>query len=184
MKVETKRLLIREFSQADLDGLSAVESPSDAERHQAFDLSHPDQLRPAIRAAITHAREEPRRVWDLAVQMKDGGLIGRGGVTLSLVEPREGTMWFVSDPRFWNQGYITEAAMGLFKFCFEDLKLHRVIGESDPANAGSARLMEKLGMRKEAHFVKNACIKGVWKDTAVWALLEDEWRERTGARTA
>ncbi len=179
MRVETKRLVLREFTQGDLDATQHLHGKGDAQRYQGFDLSDGDKLRASIRLAMAHALEEPRRVYELAVVLKEGGqLIGRCGVTKALLEPKEGVMWFVSDPRFWNQGFITEAADALFRFCFEELKLHRVTGECDPKNAGSTHLMEKLGMRKEAHLVENAWIGGAWKDTAVYALLEREWNGR------
>jgi RimJ/RimL family protein N-acetyltransferase len=45
-------------------------------------------------------------------------------------------------------------------------------------NAGSWRLMERLGMRREAHFVKNCYHDGVWVDEYVYAILAEEWREK------
>jgi RimJ/RimL family protein N-acetyltransferase len=39
-------------------------------------------------------------------------------------------------------------------------------------------VLERLGMRREAHFVENEFIKGEWADEVVYAMLEDEWRAR------
>jgi aminoglycoside 6'-N-acetyltransferase len=35
--------------------------------------------------------------------------------------------------------------------------------------------MEKLGMRKEAHFVENEWVKGEWQSDATYAMLDREW---------
>ena len=42
----------------------------------------------------------------------------------------------------------------------------------------SARVLERLGMRREAHFVRSEFIKGEWTDEVVYAMLEEEWRAR------
>lgn len=52
-------------------------------------------------------------------------------------------------PKFWSQGYAIEAAQGVMKFAKEVIGLKRVVAIVDPANAGSVRVLEKLGMRFE-----------------------------------
>ena len=47
-----------------------------------------------------------------------------------------------------------------------------------PSSATSARVLERLGMRREAHFVRNEFIKGEWTDEVVYAMLEDEWQSQ------
>ena len=48
-------------------------------------------------------------------------------------------------------------------------------------NAASARVLERLGMRREAHFVENEWLKGEWTDELVYAMLDREWRALTRA---
>jgi RimJ/RimL family protein N-acetyltransferase len=68
----------------------------------------------------------------------------------------------------------------LLQLAFDEFGLHRVIGRLEPRNAASARLLERLGMRQEAHFVENEFVKGEWQSEAVYAILDREWRaERT-----
>ena len=57
-----------------------------------------------------------------------------------------------------------------------ELGLHRVIAECFVEQVASAHVLEKLGMRKEAHFLKNAWKACVWRDTYLYALLNDEWK--------
>ena len=38
--------------------------------------------------------------------------------------------------------------------------------------------MERLGLRREAHLVKNEWVKGAWESEVVYALLAREWQER------
>ena len=64
---------------------------------------------------------------------------------------------------------------------FELLGLHRIIARCDARNGASARVMERLGMRREGHLVENEFIKGEWTDELLYALLEQEWRSRAPA---
>ena len=64
----------------------------------------------------------------------------------------------------------------MLRLGFEELGLHRIIGRIDARNTPSARVLERLGMRREAHFVHNEILKGEWTDEVVYAMLEDEWR--------
>jgi ribosomal-protein-alanine N-acetyltransferase len=176
MRLTTDRLVLREFEGSDLSATYQYEEQPGVERYQAFDLSSPERVREYIRAAIATASEEPRHTYDLAVTLReDGSLIGRGGLQRSSGEPRDAFFWFILDPRHWNKGYVTEAARALFGYAFDELRLHRVWGECDPQSEGSARMMEKLGMTREAHLRENAHIDGQWRDTVIYALLDREW---------
>jgi hypothetical protein len=87
----------------------------------------------------------------------------------------------VFHPGYQGRGLATEAAEVVLGLGFDGLGLHRVIGRCDALNLPSARLMERLGMRREAHFVHNEIFKGSWGDELVYALLEDEWRGGSAA---
>ncbi len=82
------------------------------------------------------------------------------------------------NPRFHGKGYASEAAAALLRVAFEELGFHRVIGRCDARNTASSALMQRLGMRQEAHFVRNEFIKGEWSDELVFALLAEEWSAR------
>jgi len=89
---------------------------------------------------------------------------------------REGTLWYVIHPDAWGQGYATEAGRAILDFGFGSLGMHRMIADCDPANRASARVAERLGMRREAHHVENFLHRGVWCDSLIYALLDREWR--------
>ena len=55
-------------------------------------------------------------------------------------------------------------------------RLHRVYGCVEPRNTASVRVLERLGMRREAHLIENEWGKGEWHSEAVYAILAREWR--------
>jgi RimJ/RimL family protein N-acetyltransferase len=89
---------------------------------------------------------------------------------------RTGEIGFVFDPTAQGRGYATEASRPFLRVAFEDFGFHRVIGRTEARNVASARVLEKLGMRREAHLVENEWVKGEWQSELVYAMLDREWR--------
>ena len=69
-----------------------------------------------------------------------------------------------------------EAARAIVAFGFAGLGLHRVWDECVADNVASARVLEKLGMRREARYLEHRWYKGRWWDTLLYAMLNHEWR--------
>lgn len=83
------------------------------------------------------------------------------------------------DPAVQGKGYATEAVDELLRICFEDLGLRRVVANCFADNVPSWRLMERVGMRREAYAVRESLHRsGAWLDGLGYALLVDEWRDR------
>jgi RimJ/RimL family protein N-acetyltransferase len=99
-----------------------------------------------------------------------------GDVSLTVGEHRQGEIGFILHPDHQGRGYATEAAEALLALAFEHYRLHRVAGRLEARNAASARVLEKLGMRREAHLIENEWVKGEWQSELVYALLAREWR--------
>jgi RimJ/RimL family protein N-acetyltransferase len=81
-------------------------------------------------------------------------------------------------PDHQGHGYATEATGLVLRLGFEELGLHRIVGRLDARNVASAGVLERLGMRREAHLRENEFVKGEWVDELVYAMLASEWRER------
>jgi RimJ/RimL family protein N-acetyltransferase len=64
----------------------------------------------------------------------------------------------------------------MLALAFETYGLHRVAGRLEPRNVASARVLEKLGMRREALLIENEWVKGEWQSELVYGLLAREWR--------
>jgi RimJ/RimL family protein N-acetyltransferase len=83
---------------------------------------------------------------------------------------------WVLDPQHQGRGFATEAVAEILRYCFEDLGVRRVMANCFLANAASWRLMERVGMRREVHAVRESLHRsGRWLDTVGYALLADEW---------
>ena len=78
---------------------------------------------------------------------------------------------------FWGRGYGTEVAKVLLSFGFDEHRLHRIFAWCDAENVSSARILEKVGMRREGVFVKNWIVRDNWLDAFLYAMLDSEWRK-------
>ena len=184
MSIETERLSLREFSEDDAEATNAYERLPRVVRYTTHGTRTLAESLEYIKLSRATAVEVPRRTFDLAVVLREEQrLVGRCGLRVVDVESREATLWYILHPEYWGRGIIVEATRALLGYAFGELDVHRIFVDLEPANTASARVAEKLGMRREAHFVENAFVKGEWTDSVIYGLLDREWAvARTGAR--
>jgi RimJ/RimL family protein N-acetyltransferase len=177
--VRTERLVLRPATGDDLDATWAYR------RH------------PEVSEWLTQAtpdREEYAEVFLDAdrlaasvVAERDGAVIG--DLMLRIEDPwaqtevreqargRQAELGWVLAPEHAGRGYATEAARELLRICFEDLGLHRATALCFADNTASWRIMERIGMRREAHNVRESLHRDHgWLDGYGYALLAEEWR--------
>jgi RimJ/RimL family protein N-acetyltransferase len=177
VRLDTERLLLRDLEEADAPAANRYESDPIVVRYTTRDVSTVAESLAYIRNVRAESAQVPRRLYDLAVCERDGErYVGRAGLSVRDPEQREGMLWYVIDRSRWGRGYAVEAALALLGLAFDALGLHRVAVDIDPRNHASLRVAEKLGMRREGHFVENFYCKGEWTDSVILALLEREWR--------
>lgn len=105
----------------------------------------------------------------------NGKLIGDCSIKTQVDEPRNGEIGGTLSKTYQGQGFAHEAFTTLVDFAFSKMDLHRIIGIADARNTASIKLMERLGMRKEGHFIQNIWFKGTWGDEVQYAILKEEW---------
>ncbi len=178
--IRTPRLVLRPYTFDDFEALHDIQSRPEVTRYLLFDTRDRDQVRNSLeqKVAASELDDEGSNLTLAVVLPETGALVG--DITLFWLSRanRQGEIGYVFHPDHGGRGYATEAAGVLLRLGFEELGLHRIIGRIDARNAPSARVLERLGMRREAHFVQNEILRGEWTDEVVYAMLEDEWRAR------
>jgi aminoglycoside 6'-N-acetyltransferase len=114
---------------------------------------------------------------------RDGDkLIGYVGLRLTPPDLRQGYLTIQLNPAFRRQGFATETLAAVQKFCFEEVKLHRLSASCDSRNEAALSLLQKVGFRREGEFVKDTLLQGEWSNTVWYAVLREEHeRARAGA---
>lgn len=173
----TERLALRAFRTGDLEAVHAIHSRPDVARYL---YGTPQSL--AESRVMLKTRMGQRRIavegdaLVLAIERRDSGIvIGHVKLIWTSDRHRQGELGFVLHPDHHGHGFAREAAARVLDLAFGELGLRRVYGRCDARNAASAGLMERLGMRREAHFRHNELFKGKWSDEYVYAILAEEW---------
>ena len=175
--LETERLILRPFREDDLDALYAIHSDAGNARYLYNEPRDRDDVRALLDRKIGSAAVSAEGDWlSAAVVLRQAGeLIGDCSLQWASREHRQGEIGFIFNRAYHGHGYATESARVLLQIAFNDLRLHRVVGRLEPRNTASARVLERLGMRREAHLIENEHVKGEWQSEVVYAMLASEW---------
>ena len=137
------------------------------------------------RSSPPRAIEQDGDPFTLAIEDKaSGAYLGDVTIWTNSHEHRQGEVGYVLHPDHHGRGYAAEAAGPLLELGFTRFGMRRVIGRLDARNAASARVLEKLGMRREAHLIENEWVSGEWQSELSYAILAAEWRALRASRGA
>ena len=181
--IRTARLILRPIAADDAPAMHAYKSDPEAVRYVPYaPLSLADvEQRIATTWSNTRFALEGDAV-SLAVEdAESGALLGDVVLFWRSENDRSGEVGYIFDPRVSGRGYATEAVGALLDLGFDGLGLHRIVARIDERNTSSAAVAERLGFRREARLVESEWFKDEWTTLLVYAVLEDEWRERSGA---
>jgi RimJ/RimL family protein N-acetyltransferase len=175
-EIITERLYLRPFRPEDKEDLFEYLSQESVVKYEPYHVFSMEECRQeaARRSQIDSF---------LAVCLKENNKL-IGNVYFQQQEPEEFLRWeigYVFNPAYYGKGYATEACKRVMKYGFEQLNAHRVIGMCNPENTSSWRLMERLFMRREGHFIKSAFFwrskdgKPIWHDAYQYSILAEEF---------
>lgn len=178
----TARLILRPYTADDLASLHDLFGREDVCRYLPWPAMDLEKARAKLEQRLLQDHIGPDRdaIIPAAVEATTGRVVGEFMLRVRSVADRQGEVGWSLHPDFHGRGYATEGAREMLRLGFEDLGLHRIYAEADPRNAASLRVMERLGMRREAHLVEPWFLKGEWVDEVVYAMLESEWRASAG----
>ncbi len=161
MRIETKRLILREYVESDWEAVHLYASIPGFSRFEEWGPNSVEDTKDFIARAMKNNRRAPRLQYELAVILQgDGRLIGGVAVRLKKAGGREAVMGFSINPDFQNQGYATEAAIALIDFGFNSLGIESINASCDSENHASKKVMEKAGMKQTAFIENDRLLRG------------------------
>lgn len=180
--LQTERLVLRPFAASDGDDLFALQSDAHAMRYW-------DSPPWTDGTSVAGFLEGCQKMMDAGTgarvvieRRSDSAFVG--WCTLNSWSPdfRSASLGFSLSPRFWGNGYATEAADALLHWAFATFDLNRVQAEADTRNAASRRVLEKLGFQLEGMLREDCIVNGVVSDSWVFGLLGRDWQRRSAQR--
>lgn len=180
------RIALRRFTLADLPTFVAYRSNPDVARYQGWDTPYPLSDGERMISALLRQHPDTAGQWfQYAMVLRSTNeLIGDCAAGTDADDPRQAEIGFTVRPEYQGRGYATEGARTLLGYHFQARAKHRVTARCDVRNTASARVLERLGMRREAHLRESAWAKGEWTDELLYAMLDHEWAELSGLRAS
>jgi len=168
LRIETKRLILRPFEESDYDDLYEFLSQLESDEFEGY-------------PGITYENGKEHLGYRVgsdeffAIEVKETGkVIGNIYCGKRDFEAREDG--YIVNRKYQRLGYASEALSSVIKTFLQN-GTHRIYAECDPRNTCSWKLLEKVGMQREAYFHKNIYFhkdengNPIWKDTYVYATL-------------
>ena len=176
--IRVTEVKLRCVTSDDVKNVYELLSNWDVVRHMLFPLHTPEASEQFIQDAIGESAASPLRSIVRAMVVNGRTeLVGLCGIAI-LRGTEEGEIWYLVNPDDWGRGLATGAVAELLEFGFAHLGLHRIWACCLPANPASARVLEKVGMRREGYRLRNLKIHGEWQDSVQFAMLAEEWETR------
>ncbi len=172
IKLTTERLFLREVRKSDWKAVHEYAIDPIVCKFMPWGPNTEEDTKNYIKRAMNFRKEVPRTTFELAIILKSNQKrIGGCCIVISDVGNKQGWIGYCLNKNFWQQGYVTEAAVKLLEFGFEKLKLHRIFATCDTKNIGSARVLEKIGMRREGQMREHKLIRKKWRDSFLYAVI-------------
>ena len=179
LPIATGRMILRRLDRGDAVSLCDVYGNEGNARFEFGEAWSREQIDELILSQSDVYLGDPGVPFVLAaIETQSDVLIGAVQLTINSVEDRQGELGFSFNPKYGGRGLATEAVFAALGYGFDSMGLHRICAGVDTRNARSWQLMERIGMRREAHFV-HANLEGAdWIDDFIYAMLEHEWRAK------
>ena len=175
-RIESERLILRRFEDSDLTSFVAYRNDPEVARYQSWDSCNEREARAFIRGMGAARVGVPGEWFQFAIESTETGeLIGDCALRVNKHEPYRAEIGFTLAREHQGRGFASEAVSRLLDYAFGVLGLHRVVAIADCRNESSWALLERIGMRREGHFLDSVWFKGEWSDEYLYAVLKGEW---------
>lgn len=175
MSIETERLIIRRFESTDWTDIYEYLSDEEVVKYEPYEVFSEEQVK-----EVTDKRVDHESFYAVVLKVNRKMI---GNIYLEKGDYDTFELGYVFNGSYQGQGFATESAKAVLHHAFSNLDARRVIAMCNPENAASWKLLERLGLRREGHLLKNIYFKTddrnepVWLDTYEYAILKTEWRE-------
>lgn len=182
MRLETKRLILRDYEESDKAAYFKLKSdPKTMYYLQDIQLFTEEEADMDFARVLQDQKSGDRKFYFLHIELKDSheqvGSVGYTVIDDSPVGRLVSAGYFIF-PKFWNHGYVTEAFGRVLEFAFLENNVYRVSTGCLSENIGSERVMQKCGLIKEAEHVDWEWHDGKLKTRLEYRLLKHEWSKR------
>jgi ribosomal-protein-alanine N-acetyltransferase len=176
--LKTSRLILRAFAPNDAPAVGVLANDIEIAANTE-NLPHPYTEELAVEWIASHQAQliHDRRLNLAIVDRKTKVVMGAIGLEFNASHHHAEIGYWIGRP-FWNNGFATEASLGLIRYGFNQANLHRIFSVVLKRNATSRRVMEKLGMTFEGCLREHHLKWGIYEDLEYYGITRSEWQQR------
>ena len=174
--LETKRLVLRQITMADVENLFSFFSDREVMQHYDCEpLSSMDEVRSLIQRYTDWFEKQNGFRWGITIKTESNAIVGTCGIFAWHKPSRIATLGYELSRQYWRRGIMSEAVRELLVYGYRDLNLNRIRATVVTDNVASARLLEQLSFKREGVLRQSQFLNGKYDDLAAYALLREEW---------
>ncbi len=174
--IETEHLLLRPLTMADDEAIYAYGSDPEVSKYALCETHQSiEDARTFLRTVMDEYEHQKPSALGIVLQ-ENRNLIGTIGYLNWNADHKRIEIGYALSRHFWNKGFVTEATNGLIDHFFRNSDLIRIEARCRLENIGSARVMEKAGMKFEGILRKHIFVKGKHHEMKIYSILRDEWQ--------
>ena len=176
--IELDRVRLRPIDERDAPALYATYADPQTSRYLSrapmTELAQAEEMVAKIKAGYADGT-----MLQLAIERKAGGALVGVCLVFHIHAPSaRAEIGYILAREHWSQGYMAEALPALVDHAFGSMGLNRLEADIDPRNEASARVLERLGFRREGLLRERWIVRGEVSDSALYGLLRREWLAR------
>ena len=176
--IETTRLYLRDFMETDFAAVHAYGSMVNFAQYELWEPNIKPYSLQFIQKAISDATYLPRNSHDMAIILKiTETLIGHAHIARDLENDKIGNVGYSINPKFQNQGFATEICTALIDYGINQLYLTKLYATCDTRNIASVCVLEKSGMQRVAHMIRDRQIGGKIYDSYRYEIDAQQWSQ-------
>jgi ribosomal-protein-alanine N-acetyltransferase len=170
--LHTERLLLRQLDDEDAEQILRLRS-----NEKSLEFLDKPVMKSILEANLlinkinNDAAANEGITWGIALKENSALLIGTIGLWRIIKEHYRAEIGYMLLPEYFRKGYTKEAITRVTAFGFEDMKLHSIEANINPANLGSAAVLKSTGYVKEAYFRENFYFDGTFKDSEIYSII-------------
>jgi RimJ/RimL family protein N-acetyltransferase len=182
--LSTRRLMLRPLQAGDAATMFRYRSRPDVSRYQMWRPADESEVRAFIEKQGATVPGTRGTWYSLAMTLRENGImIGDVGLHFPEIESSQLEIGITLSPAFQRRGLAAEALEEVCRFVFSSLGKDRIYASVDPRNKPSIRLLERVGMRKEAFLPGSIVIRGELVDDLVYAVKKADFPPAADARS-
>lgn len=179
--LETERLILRDYHDKDFNDYYRLKSDTRTMYYlQDIQLFTEEEACEDFRMVLNDMKKSDREFYFLHIELKDlHEQVGSVGYTVMNDTPvgKLVHVGYFIYPKFWGNGYTTEALKRVLEFAFLENNVYRISTGCLAENAASERVMQKCGLTKEAEHIDYEWHDGKMKTRLEYRLLREEWNQ-------